>query len=301
MDCICQQQQLLPMGELSLLDSFSAVRQKCPAIREVFVPDHIWPKFHAWHLKPDNEADHVSTLLLALERGHLGSFTSSAHRYLIKSGCLNPEVRTQYVQDLREQWMNYQDPMERHRKFKIFSGRFVELRCAEWLEQQSWTVTELEAFREGPDIVAMAMNRDTTAFEVKFIGQDEAGFETVLKSISGKPAAMTLSPYDAVNYVLYRAYEAAKQLQQTNVPGRIAIIVIDQLTWFTFEMPLKDGWIDWKNPAFLKGNGSFVHERRKKNPKLDAELKTVFSAIDAVWIVKRCYGNLYVREFDLSV
>ena len=81
----------------------------------------------------------------------------------------------------------------------------------------------------------------------------------------------------------------------------IPVQILSGAQHFTFEMPLKDGSIDWKNPAFLKGNGSFVHERRKKNPKLDAELKTVFSAIDAVWIVKRCYGNLYVREFDLSV
>lgn len=237
--------------------------------------------------------------LLALERDQLASFTSCAHRYLLKSDHLDPKVRKQYVKDLREQWMNYSNPRERHQKFKMFSGRYVELRCAEWLEEQGWTVTQLEAFQKGPDIIARTMSEGTTAFEVKFIGQDFPGFDTVVKSISGQPETMMLSPYFAANYLLYRAYEAAKQLQLATNPSRIAVIVVDGVTWFTFERQLKDGWIDWKNPAFLTTDDPFIEAERKKNPNLDVELKTIIGSISGVWIVTRYAGNVYTRQFEL--
>lgn len=300
MACICQRLQPSING-LSSLDSFSTVREQCPALSQVFVPDSIWPKFRKWHLNPDVVAEHGSMFLLALERGQLARFTSCAHRYLLKSDRLNPKVRKQYVKDLREQWMNYNDPRERHQKFKIFSGRYVELRCAEWLEERGWTVTDLEAFQTGPDIVAKTMRGGTTAFEVKFIGQDLPGFDTVVKSISGQSEAMMPSPYFAANYLLYRAYEAAKQFQLAGNESRIAVIVVDGVTWFTFERQLKDGWIDWKNPAFVMDSDPFIEAERKKNSNLDGELKAIIGSISSVWIVTRYAANSYTLQFEFCL
>lgn len=171
MNCICHQPPL-SATESTLLDTFAGIREGCPAIKELFVPDETWPKFRAWHLEPDGEAHHRSMLLLALERGHLSGMTSPIHRYLFESGCVNSRLRRQYLKDLRETWMNDADPIERHHKFKMFSGRLVELQCAEWLEGRGWKIAELEAFREGPDIEATDENQVHTAFEVKYIGQD---------------------------------------------------------------------------------------------------------------------------------
>ena len=170
MKCICQRPPL-STTESTLLDTFPAVREECPAIKELFVPDVNWPKFRAWHLKSDEEAYHKSILLLALELGHLSSVTSSIHRYLLESGKIVSGVRRQYVMDLRENWMSYDDPIERHHKFKIFFGWLVELQCAEWLEGRGQKITALEAFREGPDIEATGEDQVHTAFEVKYIGR----------------------------------------------------------------------------------------------------------------------------------
>ena len=151
-DCSCSQRQ----GRVSegSLEIFAAVRSRCPALHRIFVPDEVWPSFQQWHRQPDLIARHRSILLLAMERDHLGRATSAGHRYLMTAGLPRSDVRQQYLRDLRERWMLYPDPIERHQKSRMFLGRLVELQCAEWLELQGWTVSGLEALREGPDIDA---------------------------------------------------------------------------------------------------------------------------------------------------
>jgi hypothetical protein len=298
LNCVCQVPPSPAIGS-SLLDTFAAVRERCPAIKELFVPDKIWSKFHNWHRWLDVEAHHESALLLALDRGHLSSITSPVHRYLLKSGRINSRVRKQYINDLQEKWMDYRDPRKRHETFKMFYGRVVELQCAEWLEKQGWEISDLEAFREkGPDIEAKGARGDFTALEVKFIGQDDDGFNTVLKGFSGEVAYERRSPYCAANYLLYRIYQSAKQLQGASAITRIALVVVDEQTWFTFELQLKGGWIDWMNPTFMDVYDPFIDRKRKDNPKLDAELKVILGSINDVWILKRSSGNQFQLMFS---
>lgn len=296
LNCICQVPPSPSIG-LSLLDAFAAVREKCPALKELFVPDDIWPKFHNWHLWSDDAAHHESTLLLALDRGYLSSITSPVHRYLLESSRINPRVRKQYIKDLRENWIDYSDSLERHKKSKIFQGRVVELQCAEWLERMGWEISDLEAFREGGrDIEAKNARGGLTAFEVKFIGQDDRGFDTVLQGFREGVAYERRSPYCAANYLLYQVYKSAKQLQRSADTTRIALVVIDDLTWDNFQIQLKDGWIDWKNPNFM--DVSFIDGKRKDDSNLDVELKMLLRSIHDVWIVKRSSGNQFQLMFS---
>lgn len=275
-----------------MLDTLAAVREKCPALKELFVPDELWSKFRNWHLCSDVEAHHESALLLALGRGHLSSITSPVHRYLLKSGRINSRVRKQYVNDLQEKWMDYSDPLERHEKFRMFYGRVVELQCAEWLERHGWEISDLESFgEESLDIEAKSASGDLTAFEVKFIGQADDEFGAVLRGFSGEDAYGRRSPYCAANYLLYRVYQSAKQLQRARATTRIALVVIDDLTWDNFQIQLKDGWIDWKNPTFMDVYDPFIDRERNKKSNLDAELKKVLGSINYVWILKRPSDN----------
>lgn len=298
LNCVCQVPPSPVIGS-SLLDTFAAVRERCPAIKELFVPDETWSKFRNWHLWSDVKTHHESALLLALDRGHLGSITYPAHRYLLESGHINSRVRKQYINDLQEKWMDHDDSLERHKKFKEFYGRVVELQCARWLETQGWEIADLEAFRErGPDIEAKSARGDRTAFEVKFIGQDDDGFNTALKGFSGEDTYERRSPYCAANYLLYRIYRSAKQLQGASAATRIALVVIDEQTWFTFETQLMGGWIDWMNPTFMDVYDPFIDRERKKNPNLDAELKVILGSINDVWILKRSSGNQFQLMFS---
>ena len=184
------------------LSDFGAIRDDCGALRQVLLPDEVWPRFEKWHHKPDDVAWHRSAVFLAFQRGHLGQLTSPVHRYLIAHGSVRPDVRQQYRQDLCERWMYYDDPVERHRKWRIFCGRVAELQCAQWLEGRGWAITGLEAIREGCDIEATSPDGSTTAIEVKYIGTEDADFSAIVSSIAGASGARFSSAYSGVNYLL---------------------------------------------------------------------------------------------------
>lgn len=205
-------------GSISHLET---IRTGCPALHSLFLPDETWEDFKAWHQELDHVASHRS-MLLALERGHLARLTGPIHRYLIQNGAPHPALRRQYAKSLREKWMFYEDLLERHRKSRSFTGLIVELLVAEWLETLGWTITGLEAFREGPDIEARTGSDAATAFEIKAIGTEDFDFEMMLRSLAQDASAGFVSPYAAMNYLLFRVYEAAKQLVRFN-GSRIAV------------------------------------------------------------------------------
>ena len=285
------------------LEILASVRSICPVLHEVFLPNKIWSEFQDWHRNLDNVAHHRSVILLALERGHLDRVTSAIHRYLTNAGFICSGVRQQYLKDLQERWMLQVDAIDRHQKFRMFLGRLAELQFAEWLEGRAWVITGLEALREGPDIEAKASTGAGSAFEVKFIGSEDNDFGMILQSLAGKPAAGPVSPYSAMNYLLFRVYEAAKQLKKTT-SGRIAVMVVEDLTWFRFEVQLKDGWIDWVNPKFFNGDPiwqAFLKNQQRRFPNLPKDLSVTLAGLDAVWIVKQSYGFQFGLEYETSI
>jgi hypothetical protein len=94
----------------------------------------------------------------------------------------------------------------------MFLGRLAELQFAEWLEELGWKIVGLEALRTGSDIEAETHDAVRGGFEVKLIGTEDTDFKLILQSLAGKIVADSVSPYAAVNYLLFRVYEAAKQL-----------------------------------------------------------------------------------------
>jgi hypothetical protein len=196
--------------------------------------------------------------------------------------------------------MLYSDPIERHQKFRMFAGRLVELQFAEWLELQGWTVSGFEAVREGPDIEAYASDGRTTAFEVKFIGPEDGDFAMILKSLASQSTGGLVSPYDAANYLLFRVYEAAKQLERSDC-DRIAVVVVDEPTWLRFKSQLNHGWIDWPNPRFFSGHAweGFLARQRTRYPDLPDDLQPTLQGLNAVWILKQSEGYLFHRECEM--
>jgi hypothetical protein len=59
-------------NDAAAIEILEAIREDCPALQHIYLPDDTWPDFKAWHATRDIVAEHRSTLLLALERGHLG-------------------------------------------------------------------------------------------------------------------------------------------------------------------------------------------------------------------------------------
>jgi len=85
---------------------------------------------------------------------------------------------------------------------------------------------------------------------VKYLGRDDTDYMAIVESLGSSTVVQTEDLCGAVNYVLFRAYEAAKQLQR--VEGhRIVLYVVDDLTWHKIQVQLKNGWVDWSNPRFF--------------------------------------------------
>jgi hypothetical protein len=98
-----------------------------------------------------------------------------------------------------------------------------------------------------------------------------------------------VSPYAAINYLLFRAYEAAKQL--VHVDGeRIAVVIVDEIAWSRFALPWKQQWIDWGHPHFVgddRGWREFIETQRKNYPDLPGDVPSTMHEVAGVWILKQ--------------
>jgi hypothetical protein len=206
-----------------------------------------------------------------------------------------PTASKQYIKDLRERWMFDADPVKRNRLYRIFRGRLVELQFALWIEDQSHQLVGMEAFRKGPDIET-ASSGGHTSFEVKFFGIEDGDFRVLLRSRCGEPAGRAISPYQPINYMLLRLYQAALQLRLARGHKRV-VIVIDEMGWSRFKMRLHH--IDWDNLKFIG-----LHEsewlpllRLLKDPTpLPQELGATIRELDSI----RIYRQNHAFEFQLE-
>ena len=287
-------------GEESLT-ALERIRVGCPAIRLILLPDSAWPAFKHWHAHADPVAWHRSIVLLALERGHLSRVTSPLHRFLLAGDRVAAGVSRQYRKDFVENWVHQADAVERHRKSKIFRGRLTELQFAMWLETRGWAVTGLEALGAGSDIEAVSELYGATAFEVKFIGADNDEFRAMLRSIAGQNSGRMMSAYNGLNYVLFRLFEAAKQLETVEL-RRARVIVIEDLAWSGMELPLENSWIDWASPQFLFPDSDwkdFMATQESRFSNIANELGPTLGRLDSAWIVRESSFD-FTLEFDLQ-
>lgn len=295
-DCDCYTAHV--QDDESLIAALARVRSSCPALRDIYLPADIWAEYCAWHVTPDPVALHHSVLALALDRGYLARLTAPVHRFLVQANATAPGLRAQYTKDLKERWMLNPDPLRRHQLCRIYMGRITELQIAEWLEARGWTVSELEAFRKGPDITATHPEKGETDFEVKMVGTEDGDFQAIVQSLAGQPAGRDLSPYSAVNYLLFRAYEAAAQLRQSG-RRRIAIVAVN--SWARFQRQINNNWIDWKAPRFMthdKESVAYIHNHRERYPGIDITdgLANTLAEIDLLWLLRRANGYDYYLE-----
>jgi hypothetical protein len=278
------------------IELFGDVRLNCPALRQLLLPDDAWPLVVAAERAPD-AARHASYLLLAFEAGCLARITAPVHRFLLHGDQPDSRVTKQYRQDLQERWLAVPDEIERHERFRQFFGKIVELRLAHWVADRGFRIKALEALGGAADIVAESPALGACSFEVKYIRQETDDFREVVRALAGEPSGGAVSPYAAANYLLFRVYEAARHLRGCEGAPVVAI-VIDASTWRRFELPLKDGWIQWNAPAFLPapdGWEQFLADQRRRYPHLDSELAAVVSSA-SLWVLRVTEDYDYILE-----
>ncbi len=295
--CACQQTTVVEFDDR--LITLEELRQKCPALRELLIPDTIWDQFKTFEQSARDNAIHAPILIVSLLDGTLSRVTSPCHKFLLDGDHVKAQLTEQYRQDLQERWIIETDEVERHRKSKSFQGKIVELQIAEWLENQGWEISNLEALGGSVDIEGVRPLLHKAVVEVKFIGQRDEEFEQMVKALTGLPAGGVGPTHLGCNYLLFRVYESAVKLKKAS-KHRIAIAVIDNIAWTFFHIPLRHNWIDLKRPSFFdvgKKWDSFLQEQKKRYPDIDTDLAGTINTLSELWIVVRGNGQVYSTCF----
>lgn len=299
-DCACHQSRAVEFNDRLII--LEELRQKCPVLRELLVPASIWNQYKTFEQSPRDNALHAPILIVSLLAGNLSRITSPCHKFLFDDEHLKAQVTNQYRKDLQERWMFEADEIERHRKSKSFQGKIVELQIAEWLENQGWQISSLEALGAPVDIEGVRPLLHNVAVEVKFIARRDEEFEQTVKAFKGLPAGGVGPTHLGCNYLLYRVYQSAFKLKHAS-KRRVAIAVIDNLAWISFHIPLQHSWIDWKRPSFFdvgKEWDSFLQEQKKRYPSIDTDLADTVNALNELWVVVRDSGQTYSTRFHYS-
>ncbi len=179
-----------------------------------------------------------------------------------------------------------------------------------WLEDKSYEIVGLEALREGPDIEAISPDGLRTAFEVKLIGDEDNDMKRLLKkrllkSIAGKPSPDSVSPYDAMNYLAFRAYEAAVQLGSVGA-NRVIVLAVDVTAWWRFEPQLENRWIDFRQPKFFQQEASasgheFIENQKNKYPNFPGDCAAAMREVDSIWIVTKSSDIQLELKYNLPI
>jgi len=291
--CACSTYPL-PSHLNDQLAAFYKLRTMCPALR-LTIPDEIEELHMHFSTSEPDAAFHCSIPFLAYRNGYLAEFTQTFHRFVLDGNELRKQVTLQYKNDLREKWVLEINEISRYEKARNYLSRLAELHFALWLETQHWQILNLELYGGQFDVEGLDNNQGATAFEIKFLGQREVVFELIRASFKNATAG-SLGVYSPVDYLIFRVYEAARQLQSANT-HRIAVVVVSDYD-VSYKIPLSEGWVDWANPSFLKRDPeiqNFLGCQYTKNPNLDADLKIFITGLNEIWIMS------YKGAFDLKL
>ena len=284
-NCPCQHWE--PPEPDLVYRSFEQVRHQCTVLRAILVPDSILGRHRSFYESGGDEARHCSEPVLAIQRGILGSLTLPLHRLMLDGQTIRSDVVNQYRSDLAEKWLFGSDRQERYKRHRIFRSRWIELCFATWLLDNGWELEGLEAHGGSFDVEASKSESSRVAFEVKYLAEEELLFEMgVAAAVSPDGvAAGHLSVYSPIDYLLFRLFKAAKQLERS--PNRkIAVAIIEDYE-ASFHVPLSDSWIDWTHPElFLRDNMivPFIQDRKRETPNLESEIIRRIPDLDEIWV-----------------
>ncbi len=290
MKCACQNNTF--NENENLIDSFGNLRAQCSALREVLVPESIWPDFKMAAKKELDEAEHHYIMLDAFMNGCIGKITSPIHRHILFKDTMNEKLTNQYKKDLIENWMLEDDYLERHRKARIYQGKLSEFLCLTVFEDHGWIIDNLEALGGAYDIEATSPDNKSFAIEVKYIGQDDKMFQEVVGICSSNNSSSnSYNIYDGYNFFLSKTFEAAKQLFISD-KERIALLRISNMAWPFLKLFIKDDWIRNRPISFSDSSSSNWDNylakimKQQKYTNIINELDNVIGQLKELWVIQ---------------
>ena len=291
----------------SLLEEFGSLRKKCPALNSIFIPEEIWPDFQKTASAVPNIVKHRSIVLGAFKNGFLSKITLPVHRYLLKGQEPKANLTNQYRKDLIEKWMLENDLLARHQKSRIFQGKLAEIMIAAWLEDKGWLIDNLEALSGKFDIEATSPKQISYTIEVKYIGHEDDMFEGIVESLRSGTVVdgSWKNGYDGCNFILFKAFEAAKQLS-ASTKNPLAILVVSNMAWDLLEIQIKDQWIFNRPLRFFDSASKkwkfFLRKKKSENKfaNIENELDTIIGDLQELWVMKEQNCLAYSLESKIE-
>lgn len=279
------------------LHQFRDIRNKCPALNKIFVPDEIFENFMLASSN-FNTTRHQPIVIGLLRNNCLSKITVPAHLYLMEDGIVSSRLTKQYKKDLMETWITESEPIERHRKNRIFEGKLAEILCANYLENKGWRITNLEALGGNHDIEAFNKNNEPVTGEIKYIGlEDDRFFEMEESIATGNAVGGPLTVYDGYNYLILKICEAAYQLRHSE-GKKIVFLIIGNVASSFINFQVKN-FLQIEKPRFSfspqasnKWQEFFTGlQKQEKYREIGLNTESIIAICDSVWII--CEKNYY--------
>jgi hypothetical protein len=174
--CECYQKPL-SSNRVDQLAAFYNIREHCPALFEVTIPNEILEEHRRFSMTELDNANHCSIAFYAYLDGWLEDFTEPFHRYVLSGKCICSNVTQQYRKDFRENWFFKHTEIERFKSARRYKSRLSELNFCQWLEFHDWEIIDLEMYGSSFDVEAKKIDQKVTRFEVKYLDSPQEKFE----------------------------------------------------------------------------------------------------------------------------
>jgi hypothetical protein len=116
--------------------------------------------------------------------------------------------------------------------------------------------------------------------------------ESTLRSRSSSSARRILT--SRRQFEVFKAYEAARQLARGNHNDKkMAIVVVDGMSWPHVDFPLTNDWVDWRHPGFLGTDpawSAFLDLQEKRYGSIRDNVQATICSLDRLWIVREEAG-----------
>ncbi len=283
MDCSCMKRCPTEDAE----KAFSIVRENCPVLKDIIIPNDIWQDYKEAMNNPVGLALHQPIMYSSFKNNCLFNLTRPIHIYILDKMKQELYLQRQYKKDLQEKWFNEKEEVKRNKYADIFMSRIAEILIIKYLASSGLIIENYEAIGAKHDVVYKNNDVEICA-EIKYIGQEKDDFLRHNKTIREGSSAEILSLYLPYNFLIFKVFEAAKQLTTTN-QRKVVYIIISDPSINRFQLQIEDKWFKWLNPQFKNDDqwSIFLNDKRKRDKKfkyIDVELETIISSLDEIHI-----------------
>ena len=142
---------------------------------------------------------------------------------------------------------------------------------------------------------------------MKYIGIQDYRYNEILYSLEyGEAVGGFFNIYSGYNFILFKIFEAAKQLT-TCSNNRLALVVASSVDWDFLEMPIRDRWI-YSRPIGFSDAASedwnkFLAQKKyeKRFANVENELDVVIGDLKECWILKEDDCMTFVLEARIGL